>query len=99
MGSLGRGTGIAFDYFVPTDRYSEPEMPGFSTLRSEVAAIGEPWKSEFYPADMAEKLKAAGFDKVQDLSSTDMGERYFSGRDDGLTTTGPIRFVYAAHLE
>ncbi|RDJ20000.1 SAM-dependent methyltransferase [Bosea caraganae] len=93
LGTLASGGELAFDYFEPAQHYSEEERPGFSSLRQQVGAGGEPWKSYFEPAALAATLRSAGFGKTEDLDSSAMAARYFAGRDDGLEPTGPIHLV------
>ena len=72
------------------------ERAGFESFGKEAAAAGEPWKSFFQPADMAAKLAASRFADIEDSGSDAMAARYFAGRADGLTPTGPMRFVRGA---
>jgi len=95
IGLLATGGELVFDYFEPPQNFHVVERAGFESFGKEAAAAGEPWKSFFQPADMAAKLAASRFADIEDSGSDAMAARYFTGRTDGLTPTGPMRFVRA----
>jgi hypothetical protein len=53
--------------------------------RRRMAALGEPWKSTFAPAQMADELRRAGFDDVRDYAPPGIHAEFCSGRADRLT--------------
>lgn len=95
IGAWAPGSEVVFNYFEPAQNYAAADRPGFTSLGKEVAAGGEPWKSYFAPAEMAENLRSLGFGEIEDLDSAAMAASHFAGRADGLAPAGPIHFLGA----
>jgi hypothetical protein len=62
-------------------------------LASRVARAGEPFRLFLDPRALNRMLRAAGFHEIEDLGPSDIDERYFAGRADGLRVA-----VGLAHL-
>ena len=84
VASLPRGTAIVFDYGIPPSSLSFIGGLVFKRLAKRVAAIGEPWKTFFDPAELRAILLRTGFSAVDDFGPADLNARYFAGRTDGL---------------
>jgi methyltransferase (TIGR00027 family) len=52
--------------------------------RAQVASVGEPWVSGFEPDRLADHLRCAGLELVENLGPDQLGARYQTGRIDGL---------------
>lgn len=77
------GSAIVFDY-LDIDAFD----PGKATQRMQrmqeiVRNVGEPMKSGFDPATLASELKQAGLQLQENLSPTEIEERFFRGRAEG----------------
>ena len=77
--SLPRGSELVFTF--TRERTSEEA----SWMAAALDAIGEPLRTRFTEARLADKLRAAGFSEVTFLSPAD-SVRYFQGRTDDLKT-------------
>ena len=84
VASLAPGSGIAFDYTVPPGSLPFLERLRNHALRSRVARAGEPWRTDFEPADLHRELGALGFTRIEDLAGPELNARYFADRADGL---------------
>jgi methyltransferase (TIGR00027 family) len=61
------GAEVVFDYTEPRDAI-DPELRALHALRAErVAALGEPFLSDFAPAELHELLRGSGFSEIEDL--------------------------------
>jgi O-methyltransferase involved in polyketide biosynthesis len=53
-------------------------------MTAQFAARGEPWKSFFAPADLAEMLTTLGFGSSTTWTPDELNQRYLANRTDGL---------------
>lgn len=72
------GNEIVFDYSEPPERYPPKQRKHVMALVERVAALGEPFRSHFDPAEMAALLK--GFEDIEDLGPREIGVRYLNRR-------------------
>lgn len=84
VASLPEGSGIAFDYALAADELSPGLRKAQAALAERVARAGEPFKLFFRAEQLENELKAAGFQRIEQLDSIDLNERYFADRTDGL---------------
>jgi hypothetical protein len=64
---------------------ADPEIrPGMERAAAGAKASGTSFISFFKPDQMLALARSAGFKKVEHVSAAMLGERYFSGRTDGL---------------
>lgn len=70
------GNEIVFDYSEPPENYSPEQRKFIMALVERVAALGEPFRSHFQPAEMAALLK--DFEDVEDLGPGQIAARYFN---------------------
>jgi methyltransferase (TIGR00027 family) len=80
------GSEIVFDYAEPVT--DAARRAGFDAMAARVAAAGEPFRSFFKPALLADELRRIGFSDIEDLDATALNRRYFVGRADGLKIAG-----------
>jgi len=94
MGTLGivakdmkGGSEIVFDFATPPgdDPCSRVAREAFG---ARVGAIGEPLKSAFTPAALADDLREIGFSGCEVADSAWLNALYFEGRRDGLDLRG-----------
>ncbi|MHB1021132.1 MAG: class I SAM-dependent methyltransferase [Acidobacteriaceae bacterium] len=86
IASQPKGSGLVMDYGQPREVLPPREQLEHDSLASRVRLAGEPFQLFFTPAQMAAEL--AGFHDVEDLGSTEINARYFSGRTDNLKMMG-----------
>lgn len=84
VAELPEGSGIAFDYAVTADELSPALRKAREALAERVARAGEPFKLFFGAEQIENELKTAGFQRIEQLDSIDLNERYFTDRADGL---------------
>jgi methyltransferase (TIGR00027 family) len=93
IGSLPAGSGVVFDYAVERSSLDSVEQMAMDALASRVARAGEPFRLFLDSRALSRMLRAAGFHEIEDLGPSDIDERYFAGRTDGLRVA-----VGLAHL-
>lgn len=94
--SLPYGSGIVFDYAAPPPRQvSLARRLLYGYLIRRVARAGEPFKSFFVPAALAQEMRTFGYSKLEDLGATELNARYFRNRADRLRVSGPARVMNA----
>lgn len=95
IGKLPAGSGVAFDYGVSRSLMGPLERVAFDAFAQRVAAVGEPWTTFFDPRELDADLRSQGFKTVQDLDGSEINERYFATRSDGLKVSRLARLVVA----
>jgi len=63
-----------------------------------VAATGEPFRTFFEPAALAERLRGMGFKSIEDLGADEINSRYFKDRADKLRIMGQLGRLMSAEL-
>jgi methyltransferase (TIGR00027 family) len=88
LGSFATGSQVIFDYAQPREVLPPVEQQMLDSMSERVALSGEPFQRFFTPEALAAELALAGLRVVEDLDSTSLTERFFSGRSDGLLLRG-----------
>lgn len=91
------GGGVVFDYSIPPESVGPIERLFVRRLERRVAAAGEPFRSYFDPALLAQGLRDIGFTSLADLGQTEINGRFFAKRTDGLRV-GSMGHVMVASL-
>lgn len=68
---------VVFDYGEPFENYSEERRANVMAVAERAAARGEPWLSQFDPAEMSELLREKGFGVIEDLGLAAISERFY----------------------
>jgi methyltransferase (TIGR00027 family) len=89
------GSAVVFDYTLALRLQGMRRRFFFELMALRLRAIGEPWILAFAPDELTRDLRALGFGGIEDLGDTELTERYFRGRDDGLRVSSAARIVYA----
>ncbi|MFZ5644718.1 MAG: class I SAM-dependent methyltransferase [Bacillota bacterium] len=89
------GSSVIFDY-MDTDAF----VPGRAAKRIQMSMEkcrewGEPLITGFEPSTLAEELAHIGLRLQEDLSPSDIQERYFQGRTDGYYACEHVHFAWA----
>ena len=79
------GSELVFDYGDQRAYDNPPDDEASIRIRARLARVGEPWISGFYPARLADDLRAVGLELVENLSPDDLYQRYCAGSPDDLT--------------
>ncbi len=84
VASLAQGSMLAMTFMLPIE-LNDPEIRfGVERAAEGAKASGTPWLSFFTPAEMLSMAREAGFKTAEHVSAQALGERYFTGRSDGL---------------
>jgi len=89
------GSRIAFDYFQPKSTMSPADLQLFKVLDGGGTRRGEPMQTLLDAEEIAEILLSTGFRVVEDLSASDIRQRYLAQRTDGLDIPGFVRLCCA----
>jgi len=84
IAQLPAGSAVSFDYALAPETLSMAGRTAFDGLAGRVARAGEPLQLFFTPQVMESELGRAGFQRIEQLDSDELNERYFKGREDGL---------------
>ena len=98
IGSLPAGSGVVFDYAVERSSLDSVEQLAMDALASRVARAGEPFRLFLDPRALNRMLRAAGFHEIEDLGPSDIDERYFAGRTDGLRVSMGLAHLVNARI-
>jgi methyltransferase (TIGR00027 family) len=68
---------VVFDYGEPFENYSQERRANVMAVAERAAARGEPWLSQFDPAEISDLLREAGFGVIEDLGMAALSERFY----------------------
>ena len=94
VAALAPGTEIIFEYDVPKDLVDEETQKILAALMTVTQARGEPLRSFFEPAKLAEQVRKI-FAEVSDFGPEDAAARYFKDRTDGLRPSALNHYMRA----
>lgn len=95
VNSLGAGSRVLFSYSRPIEMLPEAIRPILEVAARGAAASGHPWLSLLSPDEAAGLARDAALNDVRVVTSTDLHDRYFAGRRDGLSPTGGEDLIVA----
>jgi O-methyltransferase involved in polyketide biosynthesis len=84
IAALVRGTEIVFEYNAPKELLDEDTQKIRAAVMAVAAARGEPMRSFFQPARLAEQVRKLGFAEVSDFGPDEAIACYFAGHADHL---------------
>jgi methyltransferase (TIGR00027 family) len=84
VAALAAGSTLAMTFLIPPQLLEAPARSVIQTTSQNARASGTPFISFFSPDEIGSLAEEAGFREVRTLPTTDLGDRYFSGRTDGL---------------
>lgn len=93
--SLAAGSVMVFSYSRPIEMAPEPIRPLLANAAAGAEASGHPWLSLLTPDEAAALARDAGFGSVRVVTSSELHERYFADRRDGLSPEGGEDLVIA----
>jgi len=75
---------VVFDYAEPLENFAPDRRAHAAAIAERAAAIGEPWRSYFDPAQLAAELRGLGFAELDDVDRVEIAVRYFGEQRTGL---------------
>jgi methyltransferase (TIGR00027 family) len=96
IGDLPGGGEVVFDYSDPPATLSDEARAAQAGRARAVASIGEPFLTDFEPADLHAELAARGFGRIDDLGPQELMTRYFrpgAAPDPARTRGGHVLFA------
>ncbi len=96
IAGCAKGSAVLFEYVMPLSSLPPMMRIAMEQLTAQFAERGEPWKSFFEPAVLAEMLIAMGFSHRNTWTPDELNQRYLANRTDGLRIGAtPARLVLA----
>jgi methyltransferase (TIGR00027 family) len=84
VATLTPGSTFVMSFMLPIELVDPAIRVGVERAAEGARASGTPFLSFFRPDEMLALARAAGFAQMRHVSAESLGERYFSGRTDGL---------------
>ncbi|HEX7750423.1 MAG TPA: class I SAM-dependent methyltransferase [Bordetella sp.] len=84
IASLAPGSAFAMTFLLPLERSSPADRAGLKQADKGARASGTPFISFFTPAEILALARNAGFKEIRHVPATDLAQRYFADRTDGL---------------
>ena len=95
LAGLAAGSTVAMTFLLPPELLEEADRPGLKTVRTGAKASGTPFVSLYPPPEMLEMARETGFTDIRHVPGTELSERYFAGRPDGLRPSSGEDFLVA----
>jgi methyltransferase (TIGR00027 family) len=84
VAGLASGSTLAMSFLLPAELLDPADRPGLEMASKGAAAAGTPFISFFAPGEIVALARESGFATAAHVSGTELADRYFSGRPDGL---------------
>lgn len=95
VSELTVGSEVVFDYRVPIEFIDPVDADNVQASWKGTAEMGEPQYAWLNPLTLSDEVRAVGFEVVESLTPQQLGERYFSHRNDALQ---PMTHHHYIHL-
>jgi methyltransferase (TIGR00027 family) len=95
IATLAPGSTLAMTFLLPLDLVDPAERPQHEMVYERARAAGTPFVSFFRPPEILRLAREAGFRDVRHISRSDIVQRYFVGRTDGLQPSSGEEFLIA----
>lgn len=95
LAALAPGSTFAMSFLLPPDLIADADRAGLRTSQQGAQASGTPFVSFYSPAEILGMAREAGFGQSRHVSGTELAERYFAGRPDGLRPSTGEDFLVA----
>ncbi|HEU4552310.1 MAG TPA: class I SAM-dependent methyltransferase [Chitinophaga sp.] len=96
VAALAPNSTLALSFLLPKELLKPEEQRLLEMAMKGAAAAGTPFLSFFTPAQMLELATEAGLKNAAIISGSDLSNRYFTGRKDGLSASGAEPILVAA---
>src|SRR5579883_144430 len=84
VAALAPGSTLTMTFLLPLELADPDVRPGLEMAEHGARASGTPFLSFFTPAEILALAGEVGFGEARHVSATDLTQRYFAGRPDGL---------------
>jgi O-methyltransferase involved in polyketide biosynthesis len=84
VAGLAPGSVLAMSFLLPAELIAPEDRPGLEISSRGAAASGTPFVSFFTPEEIVALGQECGFTTAEHISGTELADRYFTGRGDGL---------------
>ena len=98
VAAFAPGSTFAMTFLVPTELADPDVRPGLEMAVRGARASGTPFISFFTPAEMLALARECGLRNVRHVAASDLAERYFAGRTDGLRPPNNAEEILVATL-
>lgn len=96
IAGCAKGTSVLLEYVVPLSSLPTMMRIAMEQIAAQLAERGEPWKSFFDSAALAELVSTLGFSESRIWGPDELNARYLANRSDGLRIgPGPGRLMLA----
>ncbi len=96
IAAMPEKSGVTFEYALDRTLLSFREKLAFDVIAERVAQAGEPFQLFFAPEALEQELRSAGFTRIEELTASDINDRYFRDRRDGLQLQGGVARLITA---
>lgn len=96
IAAMPEKSGVTFEYALDRSLLSFREKIAFDFIAERVAQAGEPFQLFFSPDEIRQELGHAGFTRIEELTSSEINDRYFRDRRDGLKLQGNVARLITA---
>jgi methyltransferase (TIGR00027 family) len=95
IASFAPGSTLAMTFLLPSELLDEADRPGLEMAERGARASGTPFVSFFEPAEAVALARDAGFRTARHVPLSELAERYFANRIDGLRPSTGEDFLVA----
>ena len=96
IAALAPGSTLAMSFMLPLELVDPEERPQRQGSEKGARAGGTPFISFFTPPQMLALAEACGLKDARHVSSSDLAQRYFAGRSDGLRPSSSEELLLAS---
>jgi methyltransferase (TIGR00027 family) len=95
IASCAPGSSVVFDFVIAPHLLEAAERAAMEAISASLAQGGEPWKSNFAPAELEALLLSMGYSRVEHFGRDELTQRYLRGRSDNLRLAGSTGIIRA----
>jgi methyltransferase (TIGR00027 family) len=95
VAAFATGSTLVMSFMLPFEQVDAGDRPAVRGAESGARAAGTPWISFFTPEQMLDLARGCGFRDVRHVAGSELGDRYFAGRADGLLPARGEDFLVA----
>jgi methyltransferase (TIGR00027 family) len=95
IASCAPGSSVVFDFVIAPHLLEPRERAAMEAISASLAQGGEPWKSNFAPAELETLLLGMGYNRVEHFGRDELTQRYLRGRSDDLRLAGSTGIIRA----
>ncbi|WP_187776200.1 class I SAM-dependent methyltransferase [Antrihabitans cavernicola] len=95
LAGLALGSTVAMTFLIPTELLDDADRSGLQASTEGARSSGTPFVSFYTPQEMLGIARDEGLVGARHVSGTELGERYFADRIDGLRPSSGENFLVA----